>query len=147
MDGGEPTAGTRMSSPMSTSSSSSRRFRSSARGICHRLASKRLHAVFAARLLCRSRELGIRSLSGRRLAEFLAIGEQETYSLRDGSSVALNTRSRVRLDWSDQYRDVHLESGEVLFEVAKDLSRPFRVLDRLVDGSGGGHAIQRVSDG
>lgn len=61
-------------------------------------------------------------------AEFTtAIGEQETYTLRDGSTVALNTRSHVRLDWSDRYRDVYLERGEALFEVEKDPSRPFRV--------------------
>jgi transmembrane sensor len=56
-----------------------------------------------------------------------SVGEQSAHTLPDGSSVVLNTRSRVRLNFSDQYRDIHLESGEALFDVARDPRRPFRV--------------------
>lgn len=55
------------------------------------------------------------------------VGQQSTHELPDGSTIALNTRSRVRLDFSSRYRNVRLEEGEVLFDVAQDSSRPFRV--------------------
>lgn len=56
------------------------------------------------------------------------IGEQTSLSLQDGSLLVLNTQSEIRLDYSNDYRDVYLLSGEALFEVAKDSNRPFRVI-------------------
>ena len=57
-----------------------------------------------------------------------ATGEQSSIPLRDGSLVTLNTRSTMRVRYSDEYRDVHLDDGEALFDVAKDTKRPFRVI-------------------
>ncbi len=55
-------------------------------------------------------------------------GEQSTVPLPDGSLVTLNTRSMMRVAYSDEYRDVHLGDGEALFDVARDTRRPFRVI-------------------
>ena len=55
-------------------------------------------------------------------------GEQSSIPLPDGSLVTLNTRSTMRVRYSDEYRDVHLGDGEALFDVAKDTGRPFRVI-------------------
>lgn len=57
-----------------------------------------------------------------------AIGEHATVSLPDGSTLQLDSDSRARVDFSKQYRVVHLERGEAFFKVAHDLKRPFWVL-------------------
>jgi transmembrane sensor len=56
-----------------------------------------------------------------------SVGEQRTIELADGSSVAINASSRVRVRYSESARDVYLEDGQALFSVAKDPQRPFRV--------------------
>ncbi|NIB38117.1 FecR family protein [Pseudomaricurvus alkylphenolicus] len=55
------------------------------------------------------------------------VGEQRRIELADGSMVTLNTDSRIRVAFSDHYRDIHLLSGEAYFEVAKNRSKPFKV--------------------
>jgi transmembrane sensor len=55
------------------------------------------------------------------------VGEHRQIRLRDGSTVHLNTASRLRVDYSTTARDVHLLAGEALFKVASDPKRPFRV--------------------
>jgi transmembrane sensor len=55
------------------------------------------------------------------------IGEQARYLLSDGSSVQLNTNSRVEIDFSANYRKLTLIRGEARFDVAKDINRPFIV--------------------
>lgn len=55
-------------------------------------------------------------------------GEQSSVPLPDGSLVTLNTRSMMRVAYSDEYRDVHLGDGEALFDVVRDTRRPFRVI-------------------
>lgn len=61
------------------------------------------------------------------------IGEQRTIRLEDGSTIALNTNTAIRVELSDRLRRVRLVQGEALFNVAKDSARPFRVLsDRAV---------------
>lgn len=54
-------------------------------------------------------------------------GEERTIVLKDGSLAHLNTQSRIRWLGSGKDRRVALEKGEVLFEVAHDPTRPFRV--------------------
>jgi transmembrane sensor len=54
-------------------------------------------------------------------------GEHRTVLLKDGSLAHLNTQSRIRWMGSGKDRRVALEKGEVLFEVAHDPTRPFRV--------------------
>lgn len=56
-----------------------------------------------------------------------APGEQHVVSLPDGSSIAINTDSRVGFHYSANERHVALEKGEALFEVARDTKRPFTV--------------------
>lgn len=55
------------------------------------------------------------------------VGEQRSLILSDGSTVVLNSRSRVRVRYSDEKRQVVLLSGQALFQVASDKERPFVV--------------------
>lgn len=55
------------------------------------------------------------------------IGEQRSIVLADGSTVELNSRSRVRIRYSDSQRDVDLLEGQALFRVAHNTARPFIV--------------------
>ena len=56
-----------------------------------------------------------------------AIGEQRSLALMDGSTVELNSRSKIVVRYSSQVRNVELLQGQVLFRVAKDANRPFIV--------------------
>ncbi|MGC4097100.1 MAG: FecR domain-containing protein [Nitrospira sp.] len=56
-----------------------------------------------------------------------AKGEHRRVDLPDGSTVILNANSAVRVAYSDQRRDIELQSGEASFVVAKDPQRPFEV--------------------
>ncbi|HEX6506733.1 MAG TPA: FecR domain-containing protein [Chloroflexota bacterium] len=54
-------------------------------------------------------------------------GEQRLLRLADGSSVYLNSDSRLHVEFDGSVRRVSLEHGEGLFEVAKDPHHPFVV--------------------
>jgi transmembrane sensor len=54
-------------------------------------------------------------------------GEEKSIRLPDGSTLELNSRSRVRVRFSEHERDVDLLEGQALFHVAKDHARPFVV--------------------
>lgn len=56
-----------------------------------------------------------------------AIGEQRSLALPDGSTVELNSRSKIAVRYTAQGRNVELVQGQALFRVAKDASRPFIV--------------------
>ena len=56
-----------------------------------------------------------------------AIGGQKRITLADGSSVILNTNSRMDVAFSGSRRDIHLVRGEAYFEVVHDKTRPFTV--------------------
>jgi transmembrane sensor len=56
-----------------------------------------------------------------------AAGEQRIVRLDDGSTVRLNTKSRVAVRFGEDARDIRLLQGEALFTVARDETRPFRV--------------------
>lgn len=56
-----------------------------------------------------------------------ALGERATISLPDGSTLMLNSNSKVRVDYSLRSRIIHLERGEAFFKVAHNASRPFWV--------------------
>ena len=56
-----------------------------------------------------------------------AVGEQAQVALPDGSSFALNTNSRIRVQYNPSTRVIHLDQGEAFFEVAHDTKRPFWV--------------------
>jgi transmembrane sensor len=56
-----------------------------------------------------------------------AIGKHTSIPLQDGSFVVLNTNSRIKVEYTEQHRNIHLIQGEAHFEVAKNKDRPFRV--------------------
>ncbi len=56
-----------------------------------------------------------------------AVGEQHLVRLEDGSSILLNTNSRVTVDYQDEARLIDLEQGEAFFRVAHNPRRPFIV--------------------
>ncbi len=55
------------------------------------------------------------------------MGEQRTVTLADGSIVQLNARSKLTVKFSEHRRAVELLEGQALFQVAKDVHRPFTV--------------------
>lgn len=55
------------------------------------------------------------------------IGEQRSIVLSDGSTVELNSRSRVRVRYTTAQRDVDLLEGQAIFRVSHNTSRPFVV--------------------
>jgi transmembrane sensor len=61
------------------------------------------------------------------------IGERRSLTLADGSTVDLNARSSIRIEFSDAERRVELLRGQALFQVTKDKRRPFIV--RTVEAS------------
>ncbi len=56
-----------------------------------------------------------------------AIGEQRVFTLDDGSTVHLNTRSELVVRFDQHLRRIDLVQGEAYFVVARDSERPFRV--------------------
>jgi transmembrane sensor len=56
-----------------------------------------------------------------------SVGEQRLVQLADGSSVRLDTDSRVRVRLSDGRRLIELDRGQAMFTVARDPGRPFVV--------------------
>jgi transmembrane sensor len=59
-------------------------------------------------------------------------GENRVVALADGSVVTLNTDTKVVVRYSRDRRDITLERGEALFDVAKNRARPFVVIARDV---------------
>ena len=84
----------------------------------------RLYYTLAASILL---TLGGIWIYGQRNTYSTAIGEQRSIVLNDGSTIELNSRSRVRVRFSDAERDVDLMEGQALFRVAKNSIRPFIV--------------------
>jgi transmembrane sensor len=62
-----------------------------------------------------------------RIAYETAIGGQKRVTLADGSTVILNTNSRLEVNFSGGRRDIHLLRGEAYFDVVHDKARPFTV--------------------
>ncbi|MET0535697.1 MAG: FecR domain-containing protein [Steroidobacter sp.] len=56
-----------------------------------------------------------------------AVGERSSITLSDGSSVVLNTNSRVEIKFTPELRNVRLLAGQAWFQVAKNAERPFVV--------------------
>lgn len=67
-----------------------------------------------------------------------AIGEQRSLTLADGSTVDLNSRTRIRVSYTSRERRIDLLEGQALFHVAKNESQPFvvRSADTLVRAVG-----------
>jgi transmembrane sensor len=74
-----------------------------------------------------------------------AVGEQRTLTLEDGTRVYLNTNSRAAVHYDKKLRQVNLEKGEALFEVAKRSDWPFVVTagNRQVTALGTAFIVRR----
>lgn len=55
------------------------------------------------------------------------IGERRVVMLTDGSKIALDSQTEVRVSYSKGARDLTLLHGQARFDVAKDVERPFSV--------------------
>lgn len=77
------------------------------------------------------------------------IGERRSITLADGSTVDLNARSRLRVEFARKERRVELLEGQALFQVAKDKNRPFIVSsgDATVRAVGTQFDVNRRSNG
>lgn len=78
-----------------------------------------------------------------------AHAEQRSLRMPDGSSVHLNSSSRIRIDFDEQERRVSLLQGQAVFQVAKDPRRPFWVSagDTLVRAVGTEFDVYRKPEG
>jgi len=56
-----------------------------------------------------------------------AIGEQRVVELADRSRIALDSKTNLRVRYTDDARIIELAKGQAQFTVAKDPQRPFRV--------------------
>ncbi len=56
-----------------------------------------------------------------------SVGEQRSVVLADGSTMELNSRTRLRVRFSDRERLIDLLEGQAMFRVATDPKRPFVV--------------------
>jgi transmembrane sensor len=76
------------------------------------------------------------------------LGEIRRVPLTDGSHITLDTQSRVSVRYEPATRLVRLETGEALFEVAKDPGRPFVVQagNTRVRAVGTAFIVRRHSD-
>jgi transmembrane sensor len=77
-----------------------------------------------------------------------AIGARAEHHLSDASVVHLNADSRLRVVFNKASRDVHLQKGDALFDVAKNPDRPFSVQagDATVTAVGTSFEVELVSD-
>lgn len=55
------------------------------------------------------------------------VGEMKTQQLEDGSKIIINSKSDLEITYYHDKRVAKLNSGEVIFEVARDENRPFIV--------------------
>lgn len=76
------------------------------------------------------------------------IGERLDVTLEDGSRLSLDTDTTVKLRFMPRLRELALEKGQALFEVAKAPQRPFTVAvgDRTVTAYGTKFNIRRDQD-
>lgn len=56
------------------------------------------------------------------------IGEQRTELLPDGTRIVLNTQTTLQVRYGLRQREVTLQQGEAMFEVAHDARHPFKVI-------------------
>lgn len=76
------------------------------------------------------------------------VGEMKVAPLADGSVISLNTDTRVHVRYSRRLREVRLDKGEALFDVARDARRPFRVRagDTEVTAVGTSFTVRRLDN-
>lgn len=114
-----------------------RRARSGKRAV--RLAPRmKVAASFAAGLLLLAAWGGWRWTEAQPDVYRTGLGERRTIALEDGSVVALDSSTEVRVRYTEEARRLELISGQARFDVAKRASRPFTVQahDHLVIATG-----------
>lgn len=86
---------------------------------------------------------------GQRDTYTTGTGEQHSIALSDGSTVELNSRSRLKVRFTEGVRNVELLEGQALFRVAKNPTRPFIVAtgDTRVRAVGTQFDVYRKSGG
>jgi transmembrane sensor len=74
------------------------------------------------------------------------IGENLKHVMHDGSILWLNSSTKIKVDFSENYRRINLLKGEAHFEVAKDATRPFEVYagNRLIRAIGTAFTVHRL---
>ncbi|MFA4940433.1 FecR family protein [Brevundimonas sp.] len=77
------------------------------------------------------------------------VGEIRRVPLADRSTMAVNTASQIKVEYSDARRAVVVDSGEAWFQVAKDKTRPFVVSagDVHVEAVGTAFSVRRREAG
>ncbi|GAM99876.1 putative iron siderophore sensor protein [alpha proteobacterium U9-1i] len=77
-----------------------------------------------------------------------AFGEQRRVALQDGSTLTLNTETKVRVRFTETERRLWLDQGQAYFIVAPDRTRPFRVFvgDEEVRALGTQFEVRRDGD-
>ena len=70
---------------------------------------------------------GWRAWQARGVTFASEIGQQREVKLTDGSQMVLNTASTANVSFDADAREIRVIDGEVLFDVAKDVKRPFIV--------------------
>ncbi len=76
------------------------------------------------------------------------IGEHADVTLSDGTSLVLNTNSRMTVEYTDHHRLLTLERGEMYINVAKDKNRPLSVVagGKVVEAVGTQFSVEINSD-
>jgi len=76
------------------------------------------------------------------------IGEQSTIILVDGTQVVLNTNSRLEVSFTDEYRLLSLDQGEIHVSVAHDNKRPLSVIadNRIMQAVGTAFSVAITDD-
>jgi transmembrane sensor len=90
--------------------------------------SGRLWGIAATLLLALAAGLFLDYRFGQDPEYITAIGEQRTVPLDDGSRIALNSNSKIKIEFAAERRAVRLLRGEAFFEVAHNQQRPFVVI-------------------
>jgi transmembrane sensor len=85
-------------------------------------------------------------MTHRPLTYATRLGEQEVATLNDGSRIALNTDTRVEVNYRPDIRQITLEQGEAMFDVAHNTQRPFIVAagDKRVRAVGTSFIVRRI---
>jgi transmembrane sensor len=73
------------------------------------------------------------------------MGENLSHTMSDGSTLWLNSNTKIQVNYSDAFRRIKLLEGEAYFEVAKEAKRPFEVYahDRLVRAIGTAFSVYK----
>lgn len=73
-------------------------------------------------------------------------GEQEVATLDDGSRIALDTDTRLDVDYKPDVRQITLDHGEAMFDVAHNTRRPFIVAagNKRVRAVGTSFIVRRI---